>query len=234
MQLDTDKITINGEPIKISDKEVKCVAIAGLCHDLGHGPFSHIWEFFLKKRNIEWAHEDESVKIFEEICKKNQLLDLEEQELVCDLIKETRAMLQKIVNNEDTKIDVDKWDYFERDCHFLGKRNSFDHDRLMQFIRVVKGEKNNKLVLAYRDKEAKSIDLMFYMRWIYHHKYYKHLKINIINDMLIDAFIAAGLNETHTRNDDYEILQLLKEPGTTQANILNRILKRDLYEAVVL
>uniref|UniRef100_T1JBU4 Uncharacterized protein n=1 Tax=Strigamia maritima TaxID=126957 RepID=T1JBU4_STRMM len=53
-----------------------------------------------------------------------------------------------------------------------------------------------------------------------------------MDSLLIDAFIAAGLNETHTRNDDYEILQLLKEPGTTQANILNRILKRDLYEAI--
>ena len=33
----------------------------------------------------------------------------------------------KIVANKRTGIDVDKFDYFSRDCHSLGIKSSFDH-----------------------------------------------------------------------------------------------------------
>lgn len=33
--------------IKVSDFHRKCAMIAGLLHDVGHGPFSHMWDQFV-------------------------------------------------------------------------------------------------------------------------------------------------------------------------------------------
>lgn len=45
--------------IKVTDYHRKCVMIAGLLHDVGHGPFSHMWDQFVhqckyKDWNVSW------------------------------------------------------------------------------------------------------------------------------------------------------------------------------------
>ena len=59
-------------------------------------------------------------------------------------------MLQ-IVSNSISGVDVDKWDYFARDCHHLGISNSFDHNRFMSLIKVLKA-RDGKYHLCVRDK----------------------------------------------------------------------------------
>ena len=60
--------------LEISDRDVFNVSIAGLCHDLGHGPFSHVFDnHFLRtiNPNTEWTHEGASTSLLRYMVDKS-------------------------------------------------------------------------------------------------------------------------------------------------------------------
>lgn len=50
-----------------------------------------------------------------------------------------RKFLFDIVSNSRNGIDVDKFDYLNRDCHNIGIQSSYDASRLMKYSRVING-----------------------------------------------------------------------------------------------
>ncbi|CAF95112.1 unnamed protein product, partial [Tetraodon nigroviridis] len=206
--------------LRISPRDILCVQIAGLCHDLGHGPFSHMFDrmFIPKARpGRAWQHEHASLAMFDHLVQANGLEQVMEQhglELPEDLdfIKEQiagplnngashhgqwpykgrspgQSFLYEIVANKKNGIDVDKWDYFSRDCYHLGIQNIFDHKRFLKFARVcdVNGEK----YICTRDKEVGNLYDMFHMRNCLHRRAYQHPVGNIIETMITEAFLKA-------------------------------------------
>ncbi|XP_058499135.1 deoxynucleoside triphosphate triphosphohydrolase SAMHD1-like isoform X1 [Solea solea] len=213
----------------ISRRDILCVQIAGLCHDLGHGPFSHMFDgtFIPKARpGIKWKHETASLAMFDYLVKDNDLKPVMEQHglvLPEDLVfikeqiagpldlngdqekaansasvkkpwryrgrPEDKSFLYEIVSNKNTGIDVDKWDYFARDCHHLGIQNNFDYRRFLKFARVceVEGQKN----ICTRDKEVGNLYDMFHTRNCLHRRAYQHKVGNIIETMITEAFLKA-------------------------------------------
>ncbi|XP_054323732.1 deoxynucleoside triphosphate triphosphohydrolase SAMHD1 isoform X1 [Pongo pygmaeus] len=205
--------------LQISERDILCVQIAGLCHDLGHGPFSHMFDgrfIPLARPEVKWTHEQGSVMMFEHLINSNGIKPIMEQyglipeEDIC-FVKEQivgplespvedslwpykgrpkkKSFLYEIVSNKRNGIDVDKWDYFARDCHHLGIQNNFDYKRFIKFARVCKVD--NELRICARDKEVGNLYDMFHTRNSLHRRAYQHKVGNIIDTMITDAFLKA-------------------------------------------
>lgn len=73
----------------ITDREVLCVELAGLCHDLGHGAYSHTFDHMLHDLKINHKtskHEARSMILFDYICgdlrrNGNEHMDLTNEEI---------------------------------------------------------------------------------------------------------------------------------------------------------
>lgn len=203
--------------LQISQIDVFCVQIAGLCHDLGHGPLSHFFDgSFMPMADPErqWKHEQGSVDMFDYLMKCNNMMPVLETcdftpndvEFIRELILgppsdtqtawpykgrgEEKSFLYEIVANKRTGIDVDKWDYFARDCHHLGISNNFDCRRYMKFARVV--SVGGKWQICTRDKEVSTLYDMFHTRNSLHRRAYQHKTATTLDIMLCDAFLEAN------------------------------------------
>jgi HD superfamily phosphohydrolase len=64
------------KPELVDEKDVICVTLAGLCHDLGHGPFSHMYEDFLRKAGTDWHHETMSIKMLDYLIQDNNIMNV--------------------------------------------------------------------------------------------------------------------------------------------------------------
>ncbi|XP_067053701.1 deoxynucleoside triphosphate triphosphohydrolase SAMHD1-like isoform X1 [Acropora muricata] len=266
----------------ITNQDILCVKVAGLCHDLGHGPFSHMFDALFipaARPGVTWKHEIASVMMFDHMVEVNDLLptfqkyDLTEKDVIFikELIAGTaldsdgdqewlfkgrepnKRYLYEIVANKRTGIDVDKFDYFSRDCHNLGISNSFDHKRYMKFARVI--DVKGKRQICVRDKEAGNLYDMFHTRNSLFRRAYQHKTSNIIERMISEALLKAddklrlkGKNgkmlsisesiddmEAYTQLTDHVYHQILCSyaPELEEARfILQRIEKRDLYKCI--
>ncbi|CAL8238970.1 unnamed protein product [Gadus morhua 'NCC'] len=216
--------------LNINERDILCVQIAGLCHDLGHGPFSHLFDrrFIPKARpdlkdDKKWTHEKATLEMFNHLITVNNLkkvMEKKENGLVLNkdipFIRELifgkrtdpdhpeielpyegrpeKPYLYEIVSNKRNGIDVNKFDYFARDCHHLGIKNNFDHDRFIKFAKVFKVDGEQQICI--RDKEVGNLYDFFHTRNYLHRRAYQHKVTNIVETMITEAFVLADKHLT--------------------------------------
>lgn len=239
-------ISMNQPDLGIDSETIENVQIAGLCHDLGHGPFSHLFDYqVLKDSNSpNVVHEVRSCQLFEHLIRKNNIeLSDNRIEIIKELIHPINKLelnipnyIYQIVCNVTNNIDVDKFDYLKRDSYTLGLSYSFDYTRIIQQARIISNQ------ICFPEKISNTMYQIFITRWRLHKEIYTHPIVRCIELMIVDCLKYAEshlkLVESIDNMDKFykitdsilKIIELSTCPELEESrNLLDNIKKRNLY-----
>lgn len=132
--------------VELTEYEKVCVMLAGLLHDVGHGPFSHAFEHVTNH-----SHEEYTVKIILGNTELNAILRAVSEKLPQDIVSiiqhtHENDILNQIVSGQ---LDADRMDYLLRDSYFTATSyGQFDLERILRTMRVRKTPEGRKVIVV--------------------------------------------------------------------------------------
>jgi HD superfamily phosphohydrolase len=221
------------EALGLTTNESEVVSIAGLLHDIGHGPFSHTLEYLLYQR----LNQDHKKLTQEIILGKIQLTDANDGPAIKEVLENHGIDPKEIVNIIQGKsddnylsqiingtIDADQIDYLLRDAYYTGVAYGIiDIDRLLHTLIFHK----NKLVI--KRKGVSAIENMFVARALMYSSVYLHKTVRISELMLARA-VERAPDFAFSHMIDSELMVKLKDFEGFQKDVILRLKYRKLFK----
>lgn len=218
-----------------SEEDYQLIRIAALLHDVGHGPFSHVFEHLLVKF-LKKTHEDINVWVVQrselrEIINKLGFDADEVAKLSVGWLHESnRVFMDQIIRSS---VDVDKLDFVIRDTFHTGAQYGYvDVFRLIQTIDVL--EQNLAVDLgALSSLESFILARIESFKSIYFHRVGRAVQLMLAMAME-EAKDELGLVDFRTPEeylayDDYSVWTMLKKSEKSK-KIVEKLERRRLLK----
>jgi HD superfamily phosphohydrolase len=170
MQMVLDHLMRASPAAKIEGAKQALLATA-LLHDVGHGPFSHLFEPCLGIKHEKWSIavvKDESTQVHKVLKKQDAYLPDHVADLIDSKNVKHPAWQRALMSSA---LDVDRLDYLRRDSLFTGAGyGHFDWHRLLTTIEFYDGETD----LVWPVKSAMAVEEYIFARYYMYQNVYFH------------------------------------------------------------
>lgn len=182
----------------LGGEQQRVVRLAGLLHDIGHGPFSHLFEEVLASASTGEGdavtdHEAVSRMIVRADPGISGILGGDAEKVAC-ILEHVRvpgwsardsSLAAEIISGP---LDVDRMDYLRRDSYHLGV--SYGRFDMNQLIHTLVSE-GNKIAVDIKGWGAAVQYVLG--RYLMHERVYQHHTVTVANRMCQAAVEAAGV-----------------------------------------
>ncbi len=188
----------------IKSDEIDILRLAGLLHDIGHGPFSHIFEEV--SRTPKTTHEDFGRRLILESDIGDSLQNSGfDKRLVAD-VAFSRSQFKYLNEIISGSLSADMMDYLLRDSYFTGTEHArIDYKRITHSLDV------HQRHLALDQSALYSFESMVYSRYQMFKAVYFHKTVRAAEVMLIEALKLSDDEFGFTTFDPDEFLDLTDE-----------------------
>jgi HD superfamily phosphohydrolase len=187
------------DQLKLSRKQKQVIRIAALLHDVGQGPFSHLWEGPMRWINgEEYSHEDVTKLMIECEPEIGKALGGLRQDVLEVFTGD--SLSSDIISGS---LDVDKLDYLRRDSYHTGVAYGlFDIERVMRTLCKISDAGRDYLAIQEKGKDA--LESYRLGRYAMHIQVYEHHTRLVADDMFLKA-IKLALSEGTLSEKDFKI-----------------------------
>ena len=219
--------------------DIDSIRLAALLHDIGHGPFSHLFEEVLQQKK----------KISHENIGKQLILKTEIGDILSKSGKDKKFITKLAFGgskfpfmNEllSGSLSVDMMDYLPRDGYFTGAEHAkIDYKRITQSLDVFQKK------LALEKSALYSFESMMHSRYqmfkaVYFHKTVRSAEVMLLESIkLADSeigFTSMKLDDYVKLTDDYVLSKLLALEGNSDLKRARKIAQdyqnRQLFKCV--
>lgn len=208
--------------LDVQDDDVLCVQLAGLLHDLGHGPLSHLFEAFVPG----FRHEEMSVTLFRLLLQRHPEIrpethfagDVQRNLAFVELLirghdpsqpwpeaevgrPHAKRYLADIIHAHTTGIDADRLDYLLRDTlAVFGSTNMFCVSRLIAAMRI------HEDTICFDESVAQEVADVYRLRARLHRQLYQHRAV------LVAERLHRELMHSIDLHSDTKLAELAADP----------------------